>query len=327
MKDIRVIYSFMDENKGGAQTTEDITDLVAGFSIKTTLEAQPGVLDMTAIGDGFEYILGSMLKVTAGDRDVFAGFIFSVTTTKARTVQITAYDALRYLKSKDTYVFGKDKTASDIFETVCRRLELETGTIDRATWRQPPNVYENAGGFDVIREAIGNALAHEKRLYVLIPEGKKIGFRNLENLRSDIIIDEENGEIDFMHNANIDEETYSQFKIIAEDSKQWKTGRNDDHVRQWGLLQYSQKFGAPVKDKDLPGLLEKLAALYDRPRQKLTLTCFGDWNVRAGVGVHIRFTTFRDFDNGQGYYVRECTHRVTNARHEMEIDLCAQNVI
>lgn len=327
MRNIRVIYSFMDETRGGAQTTEDITDLVAEFSIKTTLEAQPGVLEMTAIGDGFEYILGSMLKVTTGERDVFAGFIFSVTTTRAKTVQITAYDALRYLKSKDTYVFGKGKTASDIFETVCRRLELETGTIDRASWAQPPNAYENAGGFEVIRDAIENALAHEKRLYVLIPEGRKIAFRNLESLRSDIIIDEENGEIDFQHNANIDEGTYNQFKIIAEDSKKWQGSRNDNHVRQWGLLQYSQKFGAPVKDKDLPQLLEKLAVIYDRPKQKLALKCFGDWNVRAGVGVHIRFTSFKDFDNGQGYYVRECTHRVTNARHEMDLDLCAQNVI
>lgn len=327
MDNIRIIYAYMDETKGGAQGQADITDLVAEFSIKTTLEAQPGVLSMTAIGDGFEFILGSLLSVKAGDHAVFDGFIFSVTTTKAKTVQVVAYDVLRYLKSKDTYVFGKGKTASDIFKTVCSRLELEVGTVDAASWAQPPKAYENAGGFDVIQEAIGNALAQEKKFFVLIPEGKKISFRDLEGLRSDIIIDEENGEIDFQHNANIDEQTYNQFKIMAEDSKEWKRARNDEHIRQWGLLQYSQKFGEPVKDKELPGLLEKLAAIYDRPQQKLTLTCFGDWNVRAGVGVHVRFSTFRNFDNGQGYYVRECTHRVTNAHHEMALDLCAQNVI
>lgn len=327
MKDIRIIYSYMNEAAGGAQESADITDLIAEFSIKTTLEAQPGVLNMTAIGDGFEYILGSLVKISAGNRDIFDGFIFSVTTSKEKTVQIVAYDVLRYLKSKDTYIIGKGQTASDIFKTVCKRLELETGTIDAATWHQTPNAYENAGGFDVIRDAIENALAHEKRFYVLIPEGRKISFRDLSNLQTDIIIDEENGEIDFQHNANIDEDVYNQFKIISEDAKEWKVGRNDDHVKQWGLLQYSQKFGQPVKEKDLPELLDKLAQIYDRPKQKLSLTCFGDWNVRAGVGVHVRFTDFKNFDNGQGYYVRECTHRVTNAHHEMALDLCAQNVI
>ncbi len=327
MKDIQIIYSYMDETNGGAQESADITDLIAELSIKTTLEAQPGVLNMTAIGDGFEFILGSLIKITSGSKDIFDGFIFSVTTSKAKTVQITVYDVLRYLKSKDTYLISKDETASDIFKKVCKRLELETGTIDEASWKQPPNVHENAGGFDVIREAIDNALAHEKKYYVLIPEGKKISFRDLEKLRTDIIIDEENGEIDYQHNANIDEDVYNQFKIISEDAKSWKTYRNDKHIEQWGMLQYSQKFGAPIKEKDLPAILDKLAQIYDRPRQRLSLTCFGDWNVRAGVGVHVRFSDFKNFDNGQGYYVRECTHSVTNARHEMVLELCAQNVI
>lgn len=327
MKDIKIIYSYMDETNGGATAQADITDLISEFSIKTTLEAQPGVLNMTAIGDGFEFILGSLVKITAGDKSIFDGFIFSVTTSKAKTVQIVAYDVLRYLKSKDTYIIGEGNTASDIFKTVCRRLELETGTIDEATWKQTPNAYESAGGFEVIREAIENALAHEKKFYVLIPEGKKICFRDITKLQSNLIIDEENGEIDFQHNANIDEDVYNQFKIISEDAKEWKVGRNDDHVKQWGLLQYSQKFGEPVKEKDLPGLLDKLAQIYDRPKQKLSLTCFGDWNVRAGVGVHVRFTTFKNFDNGQGYYVRECTHTVKNALHQMALDLCAQNLI
>lgn len=327
MKEIKIIYSYMNEAAGGAQESADITDLVAEFSIKTTLEAQPGVLNMTAIGDGFEFILGSLVKISDGQRDIFDGFIFSVTTTKAKTIQIVAYDVLRYLKNKDTYTIDSGETASDIFKKVCKRLELETGTIDEATWPQTPNVYENAGGFDIIREAIENALAHEKKFYVLIPEGRKISFRDLSKLQTDIIIDEENGEIDFQHNANIDEEVYNQFKVITEDAKEWKVSRNEAHVRQWGLLQYSQKFGEPVKEKDLPGLLDKLADVYDKPKQNLSLTCFGDWNVRAGVGVHVRFTDFRNFDNGQGYYVRECTHRVTNAHHEMTLDLCAQNVI
>lgn len=324
---LKIIYSYMNEATGGANESADITDLVSEFSIKTTLEAQPGVLNMTAIGDGFEYILGSLIKITDGERAIFDGFIFSVTTTKAKTIQIIAYDVLRYLKSKDTYIIGKGETASGIFKKVCKRLEIETATIDEAEWEQTPKAYESTGGFEIIREAIENALAHEKRFYVLIPEGKKISFRDIKNLQTNIIIDEENGEIDFYHNANIDEGTYNQFKIICEDAKQWKVYTNDNHIKQWGLLQYSQKFGEPVKEKDLPDILDKLEEIYDKPVQKLSITCFGDWNVRAGAGVHVRFSDFKSFDNGQGYYVRECTHTVKNTLHEMHIDLCVLNVI
>ena len=327
MKEINVIYSYMDETQNGAITRADITDLITDLSIKTTMEPQPGVLNMNAIGDGFEFILGSLITITIEGKEIFYGFIFSVSTSKAKTVQIVAYDVLRYLKSKDTYSLDKPQSASDIFKIVCKRLELETGTVDEATWKQIPEVQENTGGFDFIRTAIENALAHEKKFYVLIPEGKKIAFRDLTKLQTNIIIDEENGEIDYQHNANIDEETYNQFKIISEDAREWKGYRNESHVKQWGLLQYSQKFGEPVTEKDLPEILEKLALIYDRPKQRLTLTCFGDWNVRAGSGVHVRFSSFKNFDSGQGYYVRECTHTLTNARHEMNLELCAQNLI
>lgn len=325
MEEIKVIYAYLKET--GATEEADITDLIEQFSIKTTIEAQPGVLSITAINDGFEFILGSLLKITAGETAIFDGFIFSVTTSKNKTVSILAYDVLRYLKNKDTFVFGKDKTAGQIFKDVCQRLELEVGDVDETTAKQPPNVYENVGGFDIIREAIENTLQKEKKFFVLIPEGKKINFKNIENLRTDIVIDEENGEIDFTHNANIDKETYNQIKIISEDAKKWKAYRNDNRIKQWGLLQYSQKFGQPVKEEDLPQLLDKLAALYDKPQQTLNLTCFGNWQIRAGVGVHVKFSSFKNFDNEQGYYVRECTQTVSNGKHEMQLDLCANNII
>lgn len=325
MEEIKVIYAYMTES--GETEEANITDIITEFTIKTTIEAQPGVLSITAILDDFEFILGSLLSIRAGDNPIFDGFIFSVTTSKSKVVNIQAYDVLRYLKNKDTYVFGKDKTAADIFKTVCKRLELEAGEIDETTWKQPPNVYENAGGFDVIREAIENTLTAEKKYFVLIPDRKKINFKNIENLRTDIIIDEENGEIDFTHNANIDQQTYNQIKIISEDAKTWKVQRDEDHIRQWGLLQYSQKFGEPVKEEQLPELAEKIAELYNKPQQTLQLTCFGNWEIRAGSGVHVKFSGFKNFDNAQGYYVRECTHTVSNGKHEMVLDLCANNIL
>ena len=325
MDEIKIIYTYMTD--AGSTETADISDLVTAINIKTSIEAQPGVLNMQSLLDGFEYILGAMVQIKVGEASIFDGFIFSVTTTKSNVATIQAYDVLRYLKNKDTFVFGKGKTAADIFKKVCERLDIEAGEIDPTSWEQPPNVYENAGGFDIIREAIENALAGEKKFFVLIPEGKKIHFKNIENLRTDIIIDEENGEIDFSHNANIDQETYNQIKIISEDANKWKVYKDENRIKQWGLLQYAQKFSAPVTDADLPDILDKLAYIYDKPQQKLTLTCFGNWEIRAGAGVHVKFSTFKSFDNGQGYYVRECTHSVTNGRHEMILDLCANNVL
>lgn len=327
MNNLRVIYSYIDETQGGSIRSDDISDLIAEISLKTTLEAQPGTLNMSAIGDGFEFILGSSIKLLDGETSVFDGFIFSVTSTRAKSVQITAYDVLRYLKNKDTFIWRGNETASDIVKAICSRFDLETGTIDAAEWPQPARVDDNAGGFDIIREAIENALAHEKRFFVLLPEGKKIAFRNVENLRTDIIIDEENGEIDFSHNANIDRSTFNSFKIVCPSADKWQVLNDEDHKKQWGLLQYSQSFGESVKPEQLPDLAQKLETIYNRPQESLSLTCFGNWQVRAGMGVHIRFKTFKSFDEGQGYYVKECTHRLSNALHQMHLVLCVQNVV
>lgn len=337
MDGIEVWYIYPDESKGGARTPEEITDIVTTLSIRTSIGAQPGTMNFSVIKEDYEIILGAGVKVIAGGKDVFEGFIFSVTSTKAKVWQIVAYDALRYLKNQDTFVLGK-YTASDIVRKVCRELELETGTIDAAGYVIPAKVEENKSGFDVIKEAMDQELVHNKRQFIIQAEGLKISFRDIENLRSDIIIDEANGEIDFEHNANIDKQTFSAVKVITKGSKgkgkkgadHWyrypKPGESSPETNQFGYLVYSHIFDESVTEGQLEELANKVLDIYGRPQQTLSLTCFGNWDVKAGTGVHVRFSTFKSFDSGQGYYVKECEHKITNAKHEMVLELCAQYI-
>ena len=69
----------------------------------------------------FKVHLDSKLDITEGNAvrfrwngsNVFYGFIFSKKMSKDRVITVTAYDQLRYLKNKDTYVY-ENKTAAEL---------------------------------------------------------------------------------------------------------------------------------------------------------------------------------------------------------------------
>ena len=341
MKDITIYGCF--EGEGGQRQTVDITDIVTALTIQTSLDAQPGQLDATLVVDGYrdegEISLGAGIRVVNGNTEVFSGFVFSVSQTRAKTVQIVAYDVLRYLKNQATYVFSKE-TLDQIFKKVCEQCGIEAGTVDSSSKEQPARAADVQSGFDVIEEAIGYALAFEKKYYVLQAEGTKLALRDIENLKTDILIDEENGEIDFQHTASIDQDTYNKVVVAVEvkdakskgksSEKSWsKPIEKEDTQTQksWGLLQYTHIFNDSVSYDMAERAAENLLAMTNRIYQTLQVTCQGNWEVKAGTGLHIRFSRFKSFDNGQGYYVKTCTHTVTNAQHKMVLELHVHNVV
>ena len=67
-------------------------------------------------------------KAQRGRNRLVYGFTFTQKRDKAGTIDITAYDQLRYLKNKDSYIY-ENKTAGQLVQMIATDFHLQCGEI------------------------------------------------------------------------------------------------------------------------------------------------------------------------------------------------------
>ena len=100
--------------------------------ITWTLERKgsPGKLEFTVLKDEKLYFEeGAIVRMTSDSTNVFYGFVFKKSYDKDKNIKVTAYDQLRYLKNKDTYVY-KNKTATELVKMIANDFNLNVGQMD-----------------------------------------------------------------------------------------------------------------------------------------------------------------------------------------------------
>ena len=134
----------------------------------TERSGTPGQLTFSVIErEGFFFDNGDSVSLKVDGKNVFYGFIFSVKTEKNHVVNVTAYDQLRYLKNKDTYVY-ENKTAGEVIKMIAADFHLQVGDIENTGYKIASQIEDNVTLFDIIENALDITLRNTKRLYVCL---------------------------------------------------------------------------------------------------------------------------------------------------------------
>ena len=274
----------------------------------------------------FKVVQDDILKIEEGNevrfhwngQDVFYGFIFSLKRDKENIIAITAYDQLRYLKNKDTYVYT-NKTAGELLQMIASDFNLQLGVIDDTGYKIPSRVEDNKTLFDIIQTALDLTMTNKKELYILYDDFGKITLRKLDNMRLNVLIDEETSQ-NFNYTSSIDEATYNKIKLIYDNEE---TGKRDvyitqsgENVNKWGVLQYYDKL---EKGENGKAKADALLQLYNQKTKKLTIKdVLGDTRVRAGslVGVLLNLG---DMVINNYMLVERCKHNFKLDQHTMSV--------
>ncbi|MCM1545201.1 MAG: hydrolase, partial [Ruminococcus sp.] len=247
-------------------------------SIELTLErfGTPGKLTFKVINDGIIKITeGSHVRLKIDDEPVFYGFVFSLKRDKEQIITVTAYDQLRYLKNKDTYVY-ENKTASQFIKMVADDFKLNVGTIENTGFVISSRVEENTTLFDMIGNALDLTLRSRKQIYVLYDDFGKLTLKNIASMRVEksgayLMIDEETGE-NFEYTSSIDGETYNKVKLTYDNDKNGKRevyiSQDSSHINEWGVLQY---FDTLSEGENGKAKADALLSLYNRKTHNLTI--------------------------------------------------------
>ena len=297
--------------------------------VKLTWERKgvPGRLDFTVVKDAkLNFQEGNPVRLTVDGVPLFYGFVFTKRRDKGRTIDVTAYDQLRYLKNKDT-VTEEGLKASELLQRLAADFRLNLGEVEDTGYVIDTIVEENQTLFDMLQNALDETLQHTGQLFVLYDAVGKLTLKNINSMRLDLLIDAETAE-NFDYTSSIDEQTYNKISLSFEDEQTGKRERfvaqDGEKMNQWGVLQYHESLrtntGAAAK-------AEALLKLYDRKTRRLTIrNALGDLRVRAGSAVMISLN-LGDIIAKQFMLVEKVTHSFSADKHLMELTVIGGDFI
>lgn len=296
--------------------------------VKWSLEIKgsPGKLEFTVLKDDMlKFEEGAVVRLRVDNTNVFFGFVFKKSYDKEKNIKVTAYDQLRYLKNKDTYVY-KNKTATELVKMIANDFNLNVGQMDDTYHKIATKVEDNQTLFDIIQNALDDTLMNRSEIYVLYDDFGKLRLSYVEFLKVGILIDAETAET-LDYSSSIDGETYNKIKLVRENEE---TGKRDVYIAQhgvnmntWGVLQY---FDTVDENENASAKANALLKLYNKKTKGLKVNgVLGDLRVRAGSLVVVQLdlddTKIQNF-----MMVEKVTHKFENNHHSMDLTLKGNGV-
>lgn len=310
----------------GTGTRAYIPSVEEGIEWQTERRGTPGKLTFTVLKDDMPgFSEGSAVRLRVDGDNIFYGYVFKQSRDKDQVIKVTAYDQLRYLKNKDTYVY-EDKTAAQLIRMVAEDFSLHIGTIADTTFTIESRVEENTSLFEMIENALDLELTSSGELYVLYDDFGKLTLRHLSEMYVGrpgawLMIDEETGE-NFEYTSSIDDNTFNKIKLTYDNEE---TGyrdvyiaRDGENINRWGILQY---FDTLSEGENGQAKADALLKLYNRKTRTLKITnAIGDNRVRAGSMLVICLN-LGDLKLKNFMLVESCKHVYRQSEHWMDLTL------
>lgn len=308
---------------------QDLTSICADeISISSERTGTPGKMTFSIVTEVLEE---NELKISEGDTvefyvndyAMFKGFIFAQSRGLDGKIKITVYDQLRYFKNKDTYVY-ENKKASDVLKMITDDFNISTGDIEDTNYIIASRTEDNQTLFDIVLTALDLTLNASKKMYIIYDEFGKIVLKNIERMKSDLMLSDDETMIDFDYKTDIDSDTYNQIKLYKDNEE---TGKRDlyitkdsETINNWGLLQYYEQAESAMNEAQINDYINRYMKLKNRVKKTLKINCLGIENgeesLRGGSIVYIKI----DKLNINNWFVCESvTHTFSNNQHELNI--------
>ena len=292
-----------------------------GITWSTERKGCPGELQFKVVKDDvIAFQEGDAVRLKVNGVNVFYGFVFKKKRDKNQIITVTAYDQLRYFKNKDTYVY-ENKTVGELIKLIATDFNMQTGFIEDTGFKIASRVEENTTLFDMIQNALDLTLQNQKYMYVMYDDFGKITLKGLDNMRLNVLIDEETGE-NFDYTSSIDDQTYNKVKLTYDNEKTGKRevyiAQDSKNINSWGVLQHFETLQEGENGKEKA---DALLSLYNTKTRNLSIKkAFGDLRVRAGSMVVV-VLELGDMKINNLMLVEKCKHEFNESQHFMDLTL------
>lgn len=307
----------------------DISELVSTISWSTYMMEQPGKLTFTFIDEADKVlaVTGSVVRLRVDGVKVFYGYVFKESINETSEVTITAYDQLRYLKNKDTYVIPS-LTASQVFEKICKDYKLKYKVLDPSNYVIPARVEDNKGLYEIIQKSIDLTLINNGNWYIIRDNYGVLEFQLINRLKTLLVAGDKSLVSSYTFDTSIDEDTYNQIKLVREDKENSKREiyivKDSSTIAKWGTLQYFDVVDENSNTAQITALAEMLLKLKNKQTKTFKLSnVLGNLQVFAGSGIIVSIDKLvvRGVAKNRYYMVVSATHTFENDSHLMSLEM------
>lgn len=308
------MYELVIENQGKLYQPP----VLDGVSWITERQGAPGKLEFKVLSDeALKFEEGNPVRFKADGKNVFFGFIWGKKEDKDPVINVTAYDQLRYLKNKDTYLYT-NKKASELLMRIAADFNLKTGVIEDTGYIIRQRLRDNETLFDIIYDALSLTFDNTKKLYVLYDDFGRLTLKNMESMRLDLIVGDNTAE-NYELSSTLDG-VYNQIKLSYDNEA---TGKREIYIakdsstqNKWGKLQHFDKIDEKTNGQ---AKADTLLALFNRKARSLSLkNVLGDTRVRAGTSV---VTNLSEAGIRNYMLVEKAKHNFSDSEHLMTLEL------
>lgn len=306
------------------EKTFDITHLCSDIEWKTELNKAATLKVSVQKVDGLAFFEGDTVKLIDGDRKLFKGYIFKKDRDKSQIIEVTAYDQMRYLKNKDTFVF-KNKTASEIAVHIFKQFELQYSDIQNTPFKIEKLIEDNKTLLDIIQGALDKTLINTGKIYVVYDDFGYLTIKDIDSLKTNLIIGDESLATNFKYTTSIDSDVYNRIKLFKDNKE---TGKRDVYIvfdsesmSKWGILQYTEKLNENVPEGRANQQAKTLLKVRNRLKRTLSIDCIGDTQLRAGNSVGVFIQELGDISVNQLMIIDSVTHKIKGRHHTMSLNL------
>lgn len=295
--------------------------VLEGITWETARKGEPSKLSFTVIkDDSLSFSEGAEVAVRYGNTNVFFGYVFQKTRNKDHHIQVTAYDQLRYLKDKTTYVLYGIR-ADQVVKRIADDFKLRTGTLENTGFVIPTLDCPNQTLFDTILDAIDLTVMNTGKLFYLYDDFGRLTLKNITSSKTDLLINSSTAE-DFDYTTSIDQNTYNRILLVTKsdnDGAGVPTIAQDlNNIGRWGVLQHYEEV---QNGENAAAKAKALLKLHNKVFRNLSIkNHLGDIRVRAGSGVYLDLN-LGDMIARQHMLVEKATHHFNNGHHTMDLTL------
>jgi hypothetical protein len=296
----------------------EISQLVNKVTFKDSINEGCSTLEFTYINEDLNINNGSVISFKYDSKDIFYGYVFKISRDKGKAITVTAYDQLRYCKSKDIIIVQND-TVTSLVTRMCNYFHLKKGDLKDTVYKLATDVKDDNTWLDAIYSGISDTLTNKGEWYLLRDEFGKICLRNLKDLQLNLILGDRSLVYDFSYSSSIDDGFYNQIKIRikgeAETDSTFVVTNDTGSVSHYGLLQYYEAADNTNASK-AKAKADILLRLYNREVETLSLSCMGDTRIRAGASFYGKID---DIKYDKRLIVKSVTHEFIPT-HTMEVE-------
>lgn len=293
------------------------------IKLERSRKGSPSKLTFTVLKDDvLNFQEGNPVSFKFNGEPAFYGFVFLKSRTDSRLINVTCYDQLRYLKSKDTLSYT-NKTYSEVLKMIAADYSLTCGLVEDTGYKIPQRIEEGTL-IDILLNASDLTVVNTGKLFVLYDDFGRLTLKNIESMKLDILVDEDTAQ-GYDYQSSIDSDTYTRIKLAVDNDE---TGEREVHVLNdnfyqghWGQLQYYEKLDAGTDPAVIKEKAKTLLKYYCKKNRKLTIKdVLGDIRVRGGSAVAVRMG-LGDINVSNYMCVENVVHKFENGFYTMDLSL------